>query len=317
MSSVPRVQLSLTFENLDYYYNYVKPVKDNREITPLVMRLLEAYFMDMNVQKAVDAYGLEDVGIDDMVQGEFNDALTKAKETLAMMSVLSESAKDVISDGMMNIEDMVSQVDELHSAMGEPQSDSEEANVDVPRIDISSDKFSSGDNARLSQLETSVAQLSSDITELKDMFKHLFQTDATQVGSVDLKDSMQSETVDVPNEESNEVEDNLGIFDEDEIEPDVTSSTLDDMQSVVSIEDDTVLQDSGSPVVEDVKPLRRSASDILADITATLGETEFTPSHPAIKAPIEEASEESSVEEPVESTPIDGTSSLMSFLSDF
>lgn len=324
--STPRVQLSLTFDNVDFYYNYIKPVKDNREITPLIMRLLEAYFMDANVQMSVDSYGLEDVGMDDLSQGEFSEALAKAKETLAMMSVLSESAQDVLNDGMMSIEDMVTQVDEVQNAVR----DMPDKPISVPQIETKSSETASPtepvvEDERVRKLESSVEQLTSDMSELKSMFMQFMQAGAAQGVK-----PVQTEVPQEPEAQGTEVvmtddsdAEEVNLFDS-EPEPTLAQEYETIEEVLPSITEDEALKPSVSET-----PVRRSASDILADINATLGADIDTPKRPAIKAPIEddiedeESKEQELVEEPTveqedtDNSPIDGTNSLMSFLSEF
>lgn len=310
MSSIPRIQLSLTFDDIEFFHNYIKPVKDNREITPLIMRLLEAYFLDTNVQRVVDSFGLEDVGTEDLIQDEFHDSISKAKDTLAMMSVLSESVKDIINMGQMDIEDMVSQADAIFEA-AENAPTQEEATPQLQLNPVDEDSH------RVAHLEETVKGLSNEMAELKDMFRQFM---------------VHSGAVEKPTETPITVSEDLNIFDEDVIsaeseveQPTNTEVSLSEVSNVDNKEALVVDEEPVSVDVAEVMP-RRSTSAILADIDATLGDIDDSFSRPVLKAPIEDAieGESKAIEESTgsdstvqEETSIDGTNSLMAFLSDF
>ena len=308
MSSIPRIQLSLTFDDIEFFHNYIKPVKDNREITPLIMRLLEAYFLDTNVQRVVDSFGLEDVGTEDLIQDEFHDSISRAKDTLAMMSVLSESVKDIINIGQIDIEGMVSQADAIFEA-AENAPTQEEATPQLNPVDE--------DSHRVAHLEETVKGLSNEMAELKDMFRQFM---------------VHSGAVEKPTETPITVSEDLNIFDEDVIsaEPEVEQPTNTEvsLSEVPNVDNKEALVVDEEPVSVDVAEVmpRRSTSAILADIDATLGDIDDSFSRPVLKAPIEDdiEGESKAIEESTgsdstvqEETSIDGTNSLMAFLSDF
>lgn len=310
MSSIPRIQLSLTFDDIEFFHNYIKPVKDNREITPLIMRLLEAYFLDTNVQRVVDSFGLEDVGTEDLIQDEFHDSISRAKDTLAMMSVLSESVKDIINIGQIDIEGMVSQADAIFEA-AENAPTQEEATPQLQLNPVDEDSH------RVAHLEETVKGLSNEMAELKDMFRQFM---------------VHSGAVERPTETPITVSEDLNIFDEDVIsaepeaeQPTNTEVSLSEVPNVDNKEALVVDEEPVSVDVAEVMP-RRSTSAILADIDATLGDIDDSFSRPVLKAPIEDDIEVESktIEESAgsdstvqEETSIDGTNSLMAFLSDF
>lgn len=108
MSRVLRAQLSLNFSDESVYDGLVIPLKQNRELNATVERLLSSYFYNEQVRSLVDGFDAgEAKSLMSEIDAKRNEAFKSAKETLAMMSMLSASARSTMEDG---IEDIISHI---------------------------------------------------------------------------------------------------------------------------------------------------------------------------------------------------------------
>lgn len=293
----PRIQLSLTFDDVDFFYNYVKPVKDNKEITPLIMRLLEAYFLDPNVRQSVDSYGLYDLGVDTLSSADtdFNEALQNAKSILAVMSVMSESAQDSIAAGQTNIESILSQAeDAMASAKDVPTPQiTMQSQVEQPHESV---VIPSDNDVRLNNLEKAVSSLTDGFKSIEQLITTML---ATQQSTPVAKpaEAIEDVTVSVPQsveEPTTSIEDN------------VNSIILDD---IFEPEDETPQEED---VVSQVRILAPQGVEDATTEASIEGIFEDEPvSVESVETPVGEVTDNTS------GATIDGSQSLAAFLADF
>lgn len=127
-----RTQLSLIFSDEELFNGLIIPYKANKELTPLVIRLLSSYYYDENVRNAVDGFS-EEGFIEEELQEQtaFSEAARKARETLAMMNLLTEQATMLTEDG---IDDMLSRMNDIAGATGGGVSADTEFGASMPFI---------------------------------------------------------------------------------------------------------------------------------------------------------------------------------------
>lgn len=101
-----RVQLSLLFSDTDVYEGLIVPWKANRELNPLIIKLLSAYYYSDEIRGLVDTFGEEEIICEDTTN--FSQVIENAKSTLAYMSMLTEGAKTVLADGIDDINNIAS-----------------------------------------------------------------------------------------------------------------------------------------------------------------------------------------------------------------
>ena len=97
-----RVQLSLVFYDADFYKEFIDPCKMAKELNPLVMKLLEAYFKSADVQDVIDNYGLEPED-GEGASTAFNTTWDNATNMLAMLNNIVATSKSSIEDGIDDI----------------------------------------------------------------------------------------------------------------------------------------------------------------------------------------------------------------------
>ena len=101
-----RVQLSLLFSDTDVYEGLIVPWKANRELNPLIIKLLSAYYYSDEIRGLVDTFGEEEIICEDTTN--FSQVIENAKRTLAYMSMLTEGARTVLADGIDDINNIAS-----------------------------------------------------------------------------------------------------------------------------------------------------------------------------------------------------------------
>lgn len=101
-----RVQLSLLFSDTDVYEGLIVPWKANRELNPLIIKLLSAYYYSDEIRGLVDTFGEEEIICEDTTN--FSQVIENAKSTLAYMSMLTEGARTVLADGIDDINNIAS-----------------------------------------------------------------------------------------------------------------------------------------------------------------------------------------------------------------
>lgn len=101
-----RVQLSLLFSDTNVYEGLIVPWKANRELNPLIIKLLSAYYYSDEIRGLVDTFGEEEIICEDTTN--FSQVIENAKSTLAYMSMLTEGARTVLADGIDDINNIAS-----------------------------------------------------------------------------------------------------------------------------------------------------------------------------------------------------------------
>lgn len=170
-----RVQLSLLFEDADLYDGLVIPWKANRELSPLVIKLLSAYFYSDEIRGLVDCFREEEI-ICEEAQSSYEEAINNARNTLAFMNMLTDGAKSVLSGGIEEINSIASatggepaketkfgmglpsfkNVADLQENAAEGQTEAESA---APVVDNDT-------NERISSLETQLSAVLQTLTTL-------------------------------------------------------------------------------------------------------------------------------------------------------
>ena len=100
-----RVQLSLIIEDNDVYNNLVIPSKHNKDLHPLCIRLLSAYYYNEEVRDLVD--GVSNTPDDyEEAENPVMDAITSLRNNLAMQAFLGSDLAQVLENGAEDIADI-------------------------------------------------------------------------------------------------------------------------------------------------------------------------------------------------------------------
>lgn len=341
-----RIQLSMITEDDDLYLNFIQPLKDNKELTPTILKLLEMYYRVPEVQQIVDFSSLEDVSVDMGDSESYDEALSRAKETLAMMSLMADSASDIMSSGAVSIEEIIKHGTKIREEAGANEPVVEEFRaIEMTREPQSGNEvvqnpvISPVQDERLSKLENEVGSM-------KGMLEQLI----TMMSSGKMSVSVQSESQVVEDTESDFVEnsvenvetpvetvDNSGVLDEDEeialfgaalstVQPVDTESVDEDGEFDEVIPDDLVPKIKTSlPKVKvdlgsDNAYAEESTEDVLARANKLLGDSAISAEDSGNESASDavnatEVDSSSEVGESKSDDSKDGTSSLLSFLS--
>lgn len=103
-----RVQLSLLFTDENLYNGLIVQLKENKSLSPLIIKLLSSYFYNDTVRSEVDGFDSE--SIESEVNSDYSQCFERVRENLVMMGILSDSAKDVLSNGMDDVMDTLNSV---------------------------------------------------------------------------------------------------------------------------------------------------------------------------------------------------------------
>lgn len=189
-----RVQLSLLFDDADLFEGLVVPWKANRELSPLVIKLLSAYFYSDEIRGLVDCFQEEEIVCEEATSS-FEESIANARNTLAFMNMLTEGAKTVLSGGIDEINNIASATggapaQETKFGMGLPSfgnvaefqgAAKEEVSPvsEVPSsVDFNTDK-------RLSDLEHQLSAILTTVSTLNETVLKLTSGVSNNVGSVE------------------------------------------------------------------------------------------------------------------------------------
>lgn len=111
MSRSLRAQVSLIFTDEDLYDNFLTPLKENKELSGMIVKLLSAYYNSEEVRNMV-----EGVSLNDMVEGSENiidstEAINNMRQTLAMQDFLYEQVKQTLDEGASEMETLLKATD--------------------------------------------------------------------------------------------------------------------------------------------------------------------------------------------------------------
>ena len=121
-----RTNVSLIFTDENLYNNFILPYKSNRELNPIIIRCLSAYFYNDSIRNQIE-------GFDEEVEEESNsnvrssqDIINEIRESLAMQSFYSDMLNDVMEDGIddfSNILNFTNKFAEENGSMTSTESD--------------------------------------------------------------------------------------------------------------------------------------------------------------------------------------------------
>lgn len=102
-----RAQLSLTFDDEQLYDSLIVPYKEEKELNPLVVKLLTKYFYNKDVRALVDESSESDMQIDSESDSRINDMFRNAQQLMACMSVLEDVAIDDLQNSISTVSDLM------------------------------------------------------------------------------------------------------------------------------------------------------------------------------------------------------------------
>lgn len=259
MSRSLRAQVSLIFSDEDLFDNFVTPLKENKELSGMIVRLLTAYYNSEEVRNLI-----EGVSFDDAVEGadqiiDSTEAINQMRQTLAMQDFLFEQARQTLDDGasemdaLMKANDIAKQSGVVKTeatdvgealvklSLGNPISDEQPISPDKPNngndLEGRVGKIEEVLNNIMSMLQSGSFNQSTNATsspvsstKTEDEEKTPMINEDTQVPVVEIDEPVVSEPiVESNNNLSSEVVDTVEDSDNSEIQEEDASSMLGDV----------------------------------------------------------------------------------------
>ena len=317
MSRILRAQLSLNFSDESVFDGLVIPLKQNKELNATVERLLSSYFYNEQVRGLVDGFDVSEAkSLLSDIDTKRDEAFKSAKETLAMMSMLSASARGTMEDG---IEDIMAHItSDSSTAFADSTYTPNNTVKSLPQIirQHASLELRSGEpdkpvNPPALPIKDSV--VNETLKRHDDTLKFLQESIGRVLSSVDslsgkVEDLAKNQSLSSVNEVLTESNYNSGVFEGKVNDVEETPKVSNVVESVSVVED--VLSRIVEPqVVKEVVEPTPTAEDIPSIHTGM----------PTEPAPVEEevvppASTDPQIEE--QEQDMDGSDILRSFLSD-
>lgn len=284
-----RVQLSLLFSDTDVYEGLIVPWKANRELNPLIIKLLSAYYYSDEIRGLVDTFGEEEIICEDTTN--FSQVIENAKSTLAYMSMLTEGARTVLADGIDDINNIASATggepakeskfgfsmpsfgDALNEAskVVSNESVSQESQASMQTADTSGNMVAV--NERINGLECQIVSLTETVANLS---KLLLTSGVTVKSTEPVAESVEEPIESVEYEAHND-DTADAIADIENLTADSFGAATNDNKQGTQSEETTVQdaeQVSNEEVVEEVVDTETEPKDIEVDIESLVRESD-------------------------------------------
>lgn len=272
-----RLMLSLSIADDELYSEFIKPWNDEKALKPLIYDLLKAYYSNAQFRAEADAcrYGA-DTSADDIstLNNNFNELLAEARQSLAMMTAVTETFEGSVDSSLETILDMVDNNIDISNMRNESENHPDVETSMLPVIDENQDiktsdtslvdtpKFDTPENSglgqvsqiteeeisslvtkvvdeRMSHVETEIKETKGSINDIMSMLKQLTQTGIRSAGVVESTEiTQETEVSDISSD--NQSSEDMSKSDENMVMED-TSQDIDlfDMPSSSSDTDDT------------------------------------------------------------------------------
>lgn len=103
MSKSLRAQVSLIFTDEDLFDNFITPLKENKELSGTITKLLSAYYNSTEVQEIVEGVSLRET-LENEEHLDSTEMFSKMRQTLAMQDYLFEQVKQTLDDGTSDMD---------------------------------------------------------------------------------------------------------------------------------------------------------------------------------------------------------------------
>lgn len=101
-----RAQASLLFHDKDLYENFIEPLKENKELNSMIVRLLTAYYNMPSVRELVDGVSTDEM-YDTVESKEQSDLFNDIRQLLSVQSFLYDEVSQTLDDGVSDMEKMM------------------------------------------------------------------------------------------------------------------------------------------------------------------------------------------------------------------
>lgn len=242
MSRALRAQVSLIFSDEDLFDNFVVPMRDNRELSGLIIRLLTLYYNNEDIRNTIEGVSTED--LEDAEQYKsVDDSIARMRQTLAMQDFMFTQVSQTLEEGasaidaIMKTNDIIKQsgvVKTEQTDVGEAVTGFHFENSTSESEESTFDKHNEEGN-----LEGRVDKIEVMLSKIMSMLETNQFSGSTGT----------SEDVEVENE--TETEEN---FSTESIEPLTSTTETEETDILDDIESDTVSEAPVKEVIEPVAP---------------------------------------------------------------
>ncbi len=174
-----RVQCSLLIEDEDLYVNFIKPLKNNRELHGTIIKVLKAYYKNPQVRALVDELDGKAV---EMESNEFDSIFNAIRQTVATCSFLADAASDELQNGETVIREFVDSVAENTGGTAStdtefgvmpPQFNSENLKKNVQKAIVEKVKDTTQEEGNINNSTSNNNDFDSRLTKIEDTLSSL------------------------------------------------------------------------------------------------------------------------------------------------
>lgn len=175
MSRSLRAQVSLIFSDEDIFDNFVTPLKENKELSGMIVKLLTAYYNSEDVRNLVEGVSFEDLeGADQVIDS--TEAINQMRQTLAMQDFLFEQAKQTLEDGASEM-DALKRVNDMAKQSGVVKTEHTESGEALVQLSLENSTLRSEEKQEPktsdnSNLESRVGKIEEALTNIMNMLQN-------------------------------------------------------------------------------------------------------------------------------------------------
>lgn len=247
MSRSLRAQVSLIFSDEDIFDNFVTPLKENKELSGMIVKLLTAYYNSEDVRNSVEGVSFEDLeGADQVIDS--TEAINQMRQTLAMQDFLFEQAKQTLEDGASEM-DALRRVNDMAKQSGVVKTEHTESGEALVQLSLENSTLRSEEKQEPktsdnSNLESRVGKIEEALTNIMNMLQNgAFNQTTTSIKEEPVVNKVEDEQkTSISNEESQVL--TTEVHEEEVSEPIIEepASTIPEPENI--IEDDSNLETS-------------------------------------------------------------------------
>ena len=175
MSRSLRAQVSLIFSDEDIFDNFVTPLKENKELSGMIVKLLTAYYNSEDVRNLVEGVSFEDLeGADQVIDS--TEAINQMRQTLAMQDFLFEQAKQTLEDGASEL-DALRRVNDIAKQSGVVKTEHTESGEALVQLSLENSTLRSEEKQEpktfdSSNLESRLGKIEEALTNIMNMLQN-------------------------------------------------------------------------------------------------------------------------------------------------
>lgn len=134
-----RAQISLQFDDVDLFQNFITPYKDGRVLNSLIIKCLSAYYYNEEVRNLIEGTSIEDAtdGEDIKTNQSLCDNI---RASLLMQDFLASELQNTINNGTEDVENILRQTNDFAKESGVAKSTTSEYGSNMLQISMKESK---------------------------------------------------------------------------------------------------------------------------------------------------------------------------------